>query len=1482
MANSRYPIAIDVDLPIVVDNRTGLTGSISNSLRSAILAVESELGIKPSGNYGTVVARLQALDSAINALEVSGAVPGSPNRSIQINDNGVFNSLNWLNPFGTSHLQTPQGATLYAIKTDGSTQGALIKSFNATGNADGPDGLYIGQDGTDIGFDTIQIWGNRSAGFYTPPTIPSSNVFGRAYLLGTSFRKLDNTNAQVTGFDITPNILLHSAHAENTIDNTLWGGGLGVFQFDESRQVPTTNPVDGNTVLFYVQNNTYKARHSTGSKIRTLSPYIGFDTDANIATSGDLRLPKGTQDVFSWTVKKRNFTNTRDVMVMGTFSSSDSVKKEVVYFGGDDSETGQGADSSVLVGIKEAVVGLDNSAASLGVSKLSGTNNTHSFAGPNLVIQNGSFNDNGTSRFGGGLGVLRLDHANPVPSTNIIDGILLYSDPNDYRLKYRQPDGTIVDPVSSASVSGDIVKSDGYTINRVVGLHGYSLVKSDGYTFVEGVNSPDIGATPVYNEINGTSFKFKKPVPQGWFNFEDYGARPSHVDSPTPFDCTDALLAAIQAANPKGYDLDGYARSAIVYIPPAPDGYEWYVAGKVNNNFGPMPHIEVDRMVKILGVGGVGLRGGSRIKFGPLCAGFRPVGLQGSSTGGDGSGSIFEGLHTFCTPISQTSIQLGWQSNHSYTKGDKIRPYRFHNLYYECLKTGNSNGPTPSIGDCSRYAVNDHLGTYIMPSPGNRWRPGATYSPGNKVYPNTECGKIFVCTVGGTTEGLSREAGTESQSEVFPAGNRPSSAGEPDWFTDPSSPTTSIVSSVREALSGVTWVPSETDPEPIWHIDGSVPCLADFFKPNHPYNNGAWVFGPNLDRIFVAYITPPATQTSGASPPAGWSTAKYPTEVGYVAGDDVVVDGAITWYCIAPVGMIQDGYTVWAARVAAAYSIYAPAVEISKPFVKNSPTCGIGLFSIVTPTQFLASDVARIIGPGQIESNGVGIYAVGGDSNACNIEHLFMLGDSADYWGDPADHCVDDASFLGNHYRGIIFQGCGGWAIGFRGQSGSSTMSSCYIEGNGRKGPITGACQIGGAGTVQALMFRLGTVDINSANSGLGPMIFKDKCVNMSEITHSDSPEGFEVRSALSGGRGASFGFQATNAISPGTNDDPLGYAWSWGTGFSANHWCMLHRGSSRDAFFISGQNASDGPATVWFRKGFKLGGGAFTPWLFGDADSFASIHVKAAVRDKGDFTFRPDRAARGQYLERVVLDSGNKVGYTWNSAANVGLGDIYIPTTANSTLNHRAFQCTSLGSAPHSVGAVEPNWNDTLGGTTTDGYITWTTIAGSDLGLVGLVEDGCIKYNIQPNTLWADGYDTHTSVAVPKTSVKQRRGQKQTTTNTASQVLDDGIQNSQTRNLDLTLSTDSITEVSATLLVKQNGTTEAGSIKLSGTFYRNSSSAPVRVGTDDNTSKLSSGLSGVTAALVINGNAIEIQVSPGSTLTLDWRWTRVHTEGKS
>lgn len=70
-----YPCSIDgsEQLPITVDNQTAVKGEVVNRHREAIIAIESELGINPSGTYTTVRARLDELETIIQGA-VSGGV----------------------------------------------------------------------------------------------------------------------------------------------------------------------------------------------------------------------------------------------------------------------------------------------------------------------------------------------------------------------------------------------------------------------------------------------------------------------------------------------------------------------------------------------------------------------------------------------------------------------------------------------------------------------------------------------------------------------------------------------------------------------------------------------------------------------------------------------------------------------------------------------------------------------------------------------------------------------------------------------------------------------------------------------------------------------------------------------------------------------------------------------------------------------------------------------------------------------------------------------------------------------------------------------------------------------------------------------------------------------------------------------------------------------------------------------------------------
>ena len=110
----KYPAQIDnsQSLPTAVDNLTPVQGAIFNKLRDAVLSIETELGVKPSATYGTVRARLNALEGIVGNLKIieidkdlggtleQPKVIGFQGRPIstvppQIGDVYIWNGISW-------------------------------------------------------------------------------------------------------------------------------------------------------------------------------------------------------------------------------------------------------------------------------------------------------------------------------------------------------------------------------------------------------------------------------------------------------------------------------------------------------------------------------------------------------------------------------------------------------------------------------------------------------------------------------------------------------------------------------------------------------------------------------------------------------------------------------------------------------------------------------------------------------------------------------------------------------------------------------------------------------------------------------------------------------------------------------------------------------------------------------------------------------------------------------------------------------------------------------------------------------------------------------------------------------------------------------------------------------------------------------------------------------------------------------------------
>lgn len=69
---TQYPSKIDnnISLPDAVDNITPVKAEVVNRLKQAIIAIQNELGVKPSGVYSTLKARLANVETTISNLAI--------------------------------------------------------------------------------------------------------------------------------------------------------------------------------------------------------------------------------------------------------------------------------------------------------------------------------------------------------------------------------------------------------------------------------------------------------------------------------------------------------------------------------------------------------------------------------------------------------------------------------------------------------------------------------------------------------------------------------------------------------------------------------------------------------------------------------------------------------------------------------------------------------------------------------------------------------------------------------------------------------------------------------------------------------------------------------------------------------------------------------------------------------------------------------------------------------------------------------------------------------------------------------------------------------------------------------------------------------------------------------------------------------------------------------------------------------------------
>jgi hypothetical protein len=191
----KYPANIDnsISIPIVVDSITNIDSKLLNTYRSAILAIENELGIKPSGPSDTVRSRLDGTDviltNILNSLDLSGVfvaggdLSGTPTNQTVIAIRGV--NVSATSPTDGYVLTYDTGTSSWV---PAASQSAFVGAGDLTGN--GLSQTVVGIQGRDVSnsapSDGYYLQWNQLSNQWEPSEAPSGTFSAGGDLSGSS------------------------------------------------------------------------------------------------------------------------------------------------------------------------------------------------------------------------------------------------------------------------------------------------------------------------------------------------------------------------------------------------------------------------------------------------------------------------------------------------------------------------------------------------------------------------------------------------------------------------------------------------------------------------------------------------------------------------------------------------------------------------------------------------------------------------------------------------------------------------------------------------------------------------------------------------------------------------------------------------------------------------------------------------------------------------------------------------------------------------------------------------------------------------------------------------------------------------------------------------------------------------------------------------------------------------------------------------
>ena len=226
---TKYPARIDTsaELPTVIDNVTPFTADVVNRLRDAILAIEQELGIKPSGTFTTVRARLDWLEEHISDAygggggglsNLSGDVNGPPSATQVLGIGG--------RPF--SPIQPLPGQSIVwdgyqwkPLLANASFGGDLIGTFNSqtvVGLRNNPISIVPPNDGQTL------IWNTLSSQWAPSTNFGSNQIISGSVNTGVVF----STREETSLIDLSGKLMFEALYPPIGVSNL----SQGIIYFD--------------------------------------------------------------------------------------------------------------------------------------------------------------------------------------------------------------------------------------------------------------------------------------------------------------------------------------------------------------------------------------------------------------------------------------------------------------------------------------------------------------------------------------------------------------------------------------------------------------------------------------------------------------------------------------------------------------------------------------------------------------------------------------------------------------------------------------------------------------------------------------------------------------------------------------------------------------------------------------------------------------------------------------------------------------------------------------------------------------------------------------------------------------------------------------------------------------------------------------------------------------------------------------------------